>query len=254
MGLCDPMTASSNITDVALCLALIGTEVLLCLCILKKHLFARLPWFSSYIFAACVQDLVQLAVSSWGSYTVYYYTFYATEYTVAALGLCTLVECGRQVLPGFKLPDKEKALAWLFVAIAGVVVFSTLWPMRFIENRLEVGAYLAIATTFIFTAAYARYLGLYWSRLLAGVCFPLGLHYLADGGVRAITWHYPYAFAVRFRELSPVVNIIATLAWIVVILSPWGEYDPTDEEIAQAKQIVDDIEANLRRFAAGGPQ
>ena len=57
------------------------------------------------------------------------------------------------------------------------------------ENRIEVGAYPGIAAVFIFIAAYSRYLGLYWSRLLAGITATLGLLYLVEGVTGAMIGH-----------------------------------------------------------------
>ena len=38
--------------DLAMWIALIAGKVVLCLCILKKRFFSRLPWFSTLIFAS----------------------------------------------------------------------------------------------------------------------------------------------------------------------------------------------------------
>jgi hypothetical protein len=238
--------------DLAMWVVFTAGQVFLCVCIIRRKITRRLPWFSAYIFAVTAETLIQLALLRWGSYAAYYYAFYASSFIVAALALFSLVECGLQVLPGLDLPKKDKARLWLIGVVAAAVTFAALWPLRYIENRVEVGAYLAIAATATVIAIYARYLGLYWSQLLAGVSFTLGFRYLVGGATRAILWHAPVSFALQLRIADQVANILAVIAWIIVILMPWGEYDPTEEELAQAKQIVDDIEDNLRHVAAGG--
>jgi hypothetical protein len=114
-----------------------------------------------------------------------------------------------------------------------------------VENRIEVAAYLMIAVAFIFIAGYARYLGLYWSRLVGGVSFTLGLHYLADGVAKAVMSHYPHRIFLPVRHISEVVSIAAAVAWTIVILSPWGERDITEEELLKLEQLVDHMEADF---------
>ena len=169
--------------DLAMWIALIAGKAVLCFCILKKRILSRLPWFSTLIFAYSIKSLLLLAIAFWASYSTYYYVFYISSYIESALVFLTLIECGRQVLPGLNLPQKEKALAWLLAALGAVVTFAALWPLPSIANekRIEVGAYLAIGVVFIFIASYSRYLGLYWSRLLAGITATLGLLYLVEG-------------------------------------------------------------------------
>ena len=117
--------------------------------------------------------------------------FYISGHIESALTFLTLVECGRQVLPGLNLPQKEKALAYLLASLGTVFIFTSYWPLNFLENRSEWGTYLAIAITFIFIAAYSRYLGLSWSRLLAGVTATLGLLCLVESAARAMYGHLP---------------------------------------------------------------
>jgi hypothetical protein len=70
---------------------------------------------------------------------------------------------------------RKKLLHWLVASLGAVAIFVSYWCLNFLENRIEVGAGLGIAVVFIFIAAYSRYLGLYWSRLLAGITATLGL-------------------------------------------------------------------------------
>jgi hypothetical protein len=106
-------------------------------------------------------------------------------------------------------------------------------------------AYLGIGITFIFIAAYSRYLGLYWSRLLAGVTVTLGSLYLVEGVASAIAGHYPPGLVAQVREIRQIANIIAVLAWIVVILSPWGERVLTEEGLRKIEAAFARIEASL---------
>src|SRR4029077_5834918 len=173
--------------------------------------------------AYSVKSFLLYALAFWSSYKAYYYTFYISGYIESALVLLTLIECARQVLPGLNLPQKEKAFAWLGAALAAVLIFTAVWPLPSIaqERRIEVGAYLGIAAVFIFIAAYSRYLGLYWSRLLAGMTATLGLLYLVEGVTGAMIGHYPSALVALVREIRQIANILAVVSWIVVILSPW---------------------------------
>jgi uncharacterized membrane protein YwzB len=236
-----------SITDLALWIFLIAGKVMLCLCILKKHFFNRLPWFSALIFAYSIKSFLLLAIAFWASYSTYYYVFYIGGYIESALVFLTLIECGRQVLPGLHLPQKEKALAWLVGAIGTVVIFAALWPLRSIANekRIEVGAYLAVGVVFIFIAAYSRYLGLYWSRLLAGITATLGLLYLVEGSMEAITGHYPSAMVLLVRQINGLANILAVVSWIVVILSPWGEREMTEQDLRKIEAAFARIETSV---------
>ena len=247
-------------TDLAIWLIVIAGKVVLCLCILKKNLVRRLPWISAYVFTVTIKSLLLLALALLSSYAAYYYTFYATSLVECVAAFLTLLEFWRQVLPGFDLPDNKQALGWFVAVLAGVVVFAARWPLRYVENRIEVAAYLAIGVTFMFTAGYARYLRLYWSRLVGGVSITLGLHFLVDGVTKALMAHYRYpspTFAF-IRNFSEIVSIVAAVAWTIVILSPWGERKITEEELLKLKQLVDHMESDFistvrkGKFLTGG--
>jgi len=233
--------------DLAMWIALIAGEVVLCLCMLKKRFFNRLRWFSVFVFASTAGDLMLFVIAFWFSYRAYYYAFYTSGCTNSILAFLTLIECGRQVLPGLNLPQREKALTWLLAALGAVVIFAVEWPLPSVvnERRIEVGAYLAIAVVFIFIAAYSRYLGLYWSRLLAGITATLGLLYLVEGAASAVAGHYPPALVALVREIRQIANLLAVLSWIVVILSPWGEREMTEQDLLKIEAAFARIEASV---------
>jgi hypothetical protein len=234
-------------TDLVIWLIVIAGKVVLCLCILKKNLVRRLPWISAYVFAVTIKSLLLLALALLSSYAAYYYTFYATSLVECAAAFLTLLEFWRQVLPGFDLPHNKQALGWFLAALAVIAVFAAQWPLRYLENRIEVAAYLAIGVAFMFTAGYARYLRLYWSRLVGGVSITLGLHFLVDGVTKALMAHYRYhSSAFTFiRNVSEIVSILAVVVWTIVILSPWGEREITEEELLKLEQLVDHMEADF---------
>lgn len=151
------------------------------------------------------------------------------------------------MLPGLNLPQKEKALGWLLAALGAVVIFAVLWPLPSVvnEKRIEVCAFLAVGVVFIFIAAYSRYLGLYWSRLLAGITATLGLFYLVDGAASAVAGHYPPALVALVREIRQIANILAVLSWIVVIRSPWGERVMTEQDLKKIEDAFARIEASI---------
>jgi hypothetical protein len=170
------------------------------------------------------------------------------------------LEFWRQVLPGFSLPHNKQAMGWFLAVLAGVAIFVVRWPLRYLENRIEVAAYLAIGVAFMFTAGYARYLGLYWSRLVGGISITLGLHFLVDGVTKALMAYYRYhspAFAF-IRNISEIVSILAVVVWTIVILSPWGERQITEEELLKLEHLVDHMEADFiaavrkPKFITGG--
>jgi len=231
----------------AMWMILIAGKVVLCLCIVKKRFFGRLPLFSTLVFFATVKSFGLFVIAFRTSYASYYYTYYISGYIESALVFLTLIECGRQVLPGLNLPQKEKAFTWLAVALVSVVLFAALWPLRSIANekRVEVGAYFVIAVVFIFIAAYSRFLGLYWSRLLAGISSSLGLLYLLQGVAEAIMGHYPLAIVLIVSEINTIANILAVIAWIVVILSPWGEREMTEQDLKKIEAAFARIEASV---------
>jgi hypothetical protein len=247
------MKSHLSIFDLTMWIALIAGKLVLCLCILRKHLFRRLPSFSVYVLTSSMKSLLLFGIAFAGSYTTYYYAFFVTGHIESILAFLTLLECGRQVLPGLDLPRKERAFGLLLAIVAGVVIFAAVWPVHYIENRLEVGAFLVISVTFIFIAIYSRYLGLYWSRLLAGVTATLGMLYLVEGVTRAISWHYASVLVLQVRLISQIANVLAVLSWIIVVLAPWGEYRLTEDELRKYQQVVNEIEDNLRSFAMKGP-
>lgn len=239
--------------DWTIWIVLISSQVVLCLCGIKRRLFRRLPWFTLYIFVSAAESLLLFAVAFCASYATYYHVFYLAGHTISAAAFLTLVEFGRQVLPGLKLPKREKAVAWLLAALGVVALFVASWSFHQIadEKRIELAACLSIAVAFIFTAGYARYLGLHWSRLLGGVSFTLGVLYLIDGATKSIIGHYPSALVLPIRQFREIANILAVLAWTVVIMSPWGEYEMTEETVVKATHVLLGVESSLREFVAG---
>ncbi len=231
--------------DLTIWLALIAGKVFLCLCIFKKKLFRRMLWFPVYVLTFTIKSAALFATALWASYTTYYYAYYVTSQIESLLAFLTLFECSRRVLPGLNLPKKEQAMSLLLTSLAVVVAFASLWPMRYIEKRVEMGAFLAIAITFFFVAFYSRYLGLYWSRLLGEICSCLGLLYLVDGISKALTGHYPPAIVIPVRQISLIANILAVIAWIVVVLSPWGESVMTEEDLQILEAAFVKIEDSL---------
>jgi hypothetical protein len=245
-----PMRTFLSTPELAIWMALIAGKVILCLCIFKKRLFQRLPLFSGYVLASTVKSLLLFVIAFLGSYGAYYYTFYITGRIIWILAFLTLLEFVRQVLPSLNLPRKERAAIWLMVSLGIVVTFAARWPLRYVENRVELAGYLVIAVSFIVIARYSRSLGLGWSRLLGGVAFTLGMLYLVEG-MTAVTGHYSAA-ALPARQISQVGNLLAVLAWTIVVVSPWGEYEMTEEDLVKLEQIVGGVETNLRDFVAGG--
>jgi hypothetical protein len=243
-----------SVVDLAIWIALIAGRVTLCLCILRKGVLRRLPWFSVYVFASTGESILLMALAFWASYAAYYYAFYVTSHAVSVLAFLVLIEFTRHVLPGLDLPRKEKALTLLLASITAVVIFVSVWPLRYLEKRIEVGAYLVIAVAFIFTAAYSRSLGLRWSRLLGGVAFTLGITYLVQGAAKAVIGQIPPAPVLLVRQMSQIANVLAAIAWTVIVLSPWGERLMTEEDLQKLEQIVETMEDNVRDFVAGGPR
>ncbi|HET9365789.1 MAG TPA: hypothetical protein VFP71_12335 [Candidatus Angelobacter sp.] len=233
--------------DLTLWLILIVSKLILCLCIFKKHFAKRLLYFSLFIFVSSAKSLLLVAIASWASYNAYYDTFYFGGYLESALGFLTLIECGRQVLPGLDLPKKEKAFAWLGAALAAVFILAIAWPLPSIspERNIEIVGYLSIAVVFLFIAVYSRYLGLHGSRLLAGITATLGLLYLVEGVIRVMVGHYPAALVVQVRQLSQIANVLAVIAWIVVVLSPWGEQKMTETDLQKIELAFTKAEAGL---------
>jgi hypothetical protein len=234
-----------NATDLAIWIVLIVGRLILCLSILKKRLHQKLPLFFAYAVSSTTESILLLVLAFAANYATYYSVFYVTSHIVSVLAFLTLLECGRRVLPGLDLPNREKALGFLLAALAGVVAFATLWPMRYIEKRTDLAAYLSIAVTFIFIAAYSRHLGLYWSRLLAGISSTMAFLYLVQGATRAIIAHYPYALVLQVRQLNQVANVLAVIAWIVVIFSPWGTREFTEQDVKKIEAAFAKIEASL---------
>lgn len=241
----------SNV-DLAIWIALIASQVILCACVVARQLPRRLPWFSTYVFVSAAESIVLLAISLWGSYPVYYYAFFFTGHIISVLAFLTLIEFTRQVLPRLDLLGKEKAGAFLLAALAIVETFVWLWPFRFLEKRLEVGIYLGIAVAFVFITVYAWLLKLRWSRLLGGVALTLVVLYLARGVAKAVIGSYSSTVVLQVRQASEITNIIACVVWTVVVLSPWGEHKMTEDDLLQFQQIVGAAQANVRRFIAGG--
>ncbi len=231
--------------EVAIWIVLVAAKVVLCLSIFKKRLFKRMPLFSVYAAWTTTESIALFAIAFLASYNVYYYVFYVASHLGSLLAFLTLIECGRRVLPGLDLPQKQKAISLLLASVSLVVIFISFWPMWYVEKRIESGAYLCVAITFIFITVYSRYLGLYWSRLVAGISSSLGFLYLLQGTAKAMMGHYPSATVLLVRQISQVANVLAVIAWIVVVLSPWGESVMTEEDLQILETAFAKIEDSL---------
>lgn len=246
------MTNRIGAFDIMIWLALIVGRLILCLCVFKKGVRSRLPFFTTYVLASCAESIILIAVAFLGSYTAYFYTFFAASHLVSILAFVTLIEFTRQVLPSLDLPRRWQALNRLLAVLAAIGVFAYLWPMRPVEKRVEVAGYLALAAAFICVTLYSRSLGLRWSRLLSGVSCTLGVLYFTQGIAKALIGHYPPASIVLIRQLSQFANVVAAISWIIVVLRPWGEYDLNDEEVRTLEWSMGRIEENFRRLFSQG--
>jgi hypothetical protein len=241
-------------TDLAIWFALVAGQAILCVSIIRRGLIRRLPWFSVYVFGATAETLILITAAFRESYATYYWVFYITGHFVAVLAVIALAEFGWQIFPSLDLPQKKKALFWLVVSLAAVVIFAFTWPIRFIEKRIELAGCLALAVACFFIAGYARYLRLYWSRLVGGVSVTLGILYFVNGVTKAIIGHYPSAFVLQVRQLRDFADVIAAVVWTVVVLSPWGEYKMTEDDLMKFQGIVGAAQANVRRFITGSSE
>lgn len=233
--------------DLVIWIVLIAARLILCFSILKTRLNRRVRWFSAYVFASSIESVLLFTIAFSASYAVYYYVFYVTSHAISVLAFLALIECGRRVLPGLNLPQKEKAIGFLLLALGIVVSIAFFWPMRYMEKNIESAAYLCVAVAFIFIAAYSRHLGLYWSRLVGGISSTLGLLYLVQGVTKAIMGHYVLQ-ALLVRQLSQIANVLAVIAWIVVVLSHSGEYTMTEADLRKIEEAFAQVEASLDKL------
>jgi hypothetical protein len=238
--------------DVAIWATQIVAQLVLLLSVTRRHLYRRLPGFSAYVLVSVLDSVLLFAVAFFADYATYYRTFYLAGHIVSAFAFLTLMEFGWQVLPGLELPRRKQALSCLLIAIALIVLFVGSWPIRSFEKRIEVGACLIVAATFAFIAGYSRYLGLRWSRLVGGIAFTLGVIYFMDGIMKALIGHASYTIAVHIRQIRQVVGFLSVVAWIVVVLSPWGEYPMSEADLEHAENLVADTEVRLRSLALEG--
>ena len=57
--------------------------------------------------------------------------------------------------------------------------------------------------------------------------------------------HYPPATVFFVRQLSQIANVLAVIAWIIVVLSPWGESVMTEEDLQILEAAFAKIEDSL---------
>ena len=57
--------------------------------------------------------------------------------------------------------------------------------------------------------------------------------------------HYPAALVLQVRQLSQIANVLAVIAWIVVVLSPWGTRELTEQDVLKIEAAFARIEASL---------
>ena len=69
--------------------------------------------------------------------------------------------------------------------------------------------------------------------------------YLVEGVAGAIIGHYPSALVSLVREIRQIANILAVVSWIVVILSPWGEREMTEQDLKKIEAAFARIEASV---------
>jgi hypothetical protein len=240
--------------DVAIWATQIVAQLVLLLSITRRQLYQRLPGFSAYVLVSVLDSILLFVIAFFADYATYYRTFYLAGHVVSAFAFLTLMEFGWQVLPGLELPRKKQALGCLLIAIALILIFVWFWPIHSLgnEKRIEIGACLIVAATFAFIAGYSRFIGLHWSRLVGGVAFTLGIIHFMDGVMKALIGHVPFSIAVHIRQTRQLVGVLSIIAWIVVVLSPWGEYPMSETDLENAENVIAGTEVSLRSLALEG--
>ena len=62
---------------------------------------------------------------------------------------------------------------------------------------------------------------------------------------KAMMGHYPSAIVLLVRQISQVANVLAVIAWIIIVLSPWGESVMTEEDLQVLEAAFAKIEDSL---------
>jgi membrane protein required for beta-lactamase induction len=60
-----------------------------------------------------------------------------------------------------------------------------------------------------------------------------------------VAWHVPSALTSGLQLLSQVTYGVAILVWIVVVLSPWGTREFTEQDVLKIEAAFSRIEAGL---------
>ena len=175
-----PMKNYLSTIDLAMWMTLIAGKVVLCLCILKKRFFNRLRWFSAFVLVSTAGDLMLFAIAFWFSYRgILLRVLYKRLHQLSS----GIFDSHRMRPSGASGPQPAaKRKSSRLVACCPWCRAHLRRPMAttvccLTKKGLRLAPTSRAGVVFIFIAAYSRYLGLYWSRLLAGVTATLGLLY-----------------------------------------------------------------------------
>jgi len=189
-----------------------------------RKMHKTFPVFFAYILAQIAISLVVIPLSQSSNYTLFYYTFWATDAISVVLGFRVIHEIFLDVFrPYHTLRDLGTVLfRWaglVMLMVAAVVAASSNGnstdPLCNAILVLQRSVRVVQVGLVLFLLVFSRYLGIDWKQKSFGIA--LGFGGFAGVELALIAWNW-WGTEVHHQTISTLVNLaaynLATLVWI----------------------------------------
>jgi hypothetical protein len=189
-----------------------------------RKLHKTFPVFFAYIVAQIAIFVILFPLQEWGTYSIFFYTFWATNALSVVLGFKVIHEIFLDVFrPYHTLRDLGTVLfRWaglVMLMVAAVVAASTSGGNDdpFVNGIMTLQRSVRVVQVglVLFLLVFSRYLGITWKQKSFGIALGFGAFGSVELGLIAWNW---WGAAVHHQTLSTLVNLaaydVAVLVWI----------------------------------------
>jgi hypothetical protein len=194
-----------------------------------RKLHKTFPAFFAYVVAQIAIFAVVFPLKTWGDYSVYFYTFWATNALSVVLGFKVIHEIFLDVFrPYHTLRDLGTVLfRWaglVMLMVAAVVAASTAGGAEdpFVNGILTLQRSVRVVQVglVLFLLVFSRYLGITWKQKSFGIA--LGFGGFAGVELTLIAWNW-WGANVHHQALATLVNLVAydsaILVWVAYMFA-----------------------------------
>jgi len=243
------MTADSHLVANVLWCAHPALQAVLVAIMFRRKLHKVFPVFFAYLVAEIAIFIVVFPLQG-GSYSLFFYTYWATTGIAVFLGFKVIHEVFLDVFrPYHTLRDLGTVLfKWaglVMLMVAGAVAASSgggnQEPLQAGILTLQRSVRVVQVGLILFLLVFSRYLGISWRQKSFGIALGLGTY----AGVELMVVAFNAAFdSARYQMMGGIINMaaynLAILTWITYALAPNDARQPA-ANAAQTRRWEDSL-------------